>query len=90
MIKFKIDTGADVTMIPSTTYDLYYDGPLHCTKTHLVGPGQNELKVSGWFEGLLPKVKCELEKMEREGVISKINEPTDWCSGMVVVPKLNN
>ena len=39
---------------------------------------------------LLPKVKCELEKMERKGVISKINEPTDWCSGMVVVPKPNN
>ena len=178
MIKFKIDTGADVTMIPSTTYDLYYDGPLHRTKTPLVGPGQNELKVRGLFEAtfekgkhevketvyvveglktplagipiirklnlisevnsvdkskedivaqfpelfnrlglikgsyrieleeeakpysimaprrvpipLLPKVKCELEKMEREGVISKINEPTDWCSGMVVVPKPNN
>ena len=28
--------------------------------------------------------------MEREGVISKINEPTDWCSGMVIVPKPNN
>ena len=39
---------------------------------------------------LLPKVKCELEKMEREGVISKIDEPTDWCSGIVVVPKPNN
>ena len=172
IIKFKIDTGADVTMIPSTTYDLYYDRPLHFTNTPLVGPGQNELKVAGWFEGtfkkendevketvyvveglktplagipiiqklnlisevnsvvkskedivaqfpelfnrlglikrsyrieleeevkpysimaprrvpipLLPKVKCELEKMEREGVLSKINEPTEWCSGMVV------
>ncbi len=38
---------------------------------------------------LLPKVKCELERMEREGVISRINESTDWCSGMVVVPKPN-
>ena len=28
--------------------------------------------------------------MEREGVIPKINEPTDWCSGMEVVPKPNN
>ena len=27
--------------------------------------------------------------MEKLGVISKINEPTDWCSGMVVVPKQN-
>ena len=27
--------------------------------------------------------------METLGVISKIDEPTDWCSGMVVVPKAN-
>ena len=36
---------------------------------------------------LLPKVKQELEWMEKLGVISKMDEPTDWCSGMVVVPK---
>ena len=36
---------------------------------------------------LLPKVKEELQRMENLGVISKINEPTDWCAGMVVVPK---
>ena len=27
--------------------------------------------------------------MEELGVISKIDEPTDWCAGMVVVPKAN-
>ena len=36
---------------------------------------------------LLPKVKEELQRMERLGVITKIEEPTDWCAGMVVVPK---
>ena len=25
--------------------------------------------------------------MEQLGVISKVDEPTDWCAGMVVVPK---
>lgn len=25
--------------------------------------------------------------MENSGIISKVNQPTDWCSGMVVVPK---
>ena len=34
-------------------------------------------------------VKLELKSMEEQGVISKVNEPTDWCSGMVVVPKSN-
>ena len=34
----------------------------------------------------MPKVQ-ELERMERLGVIKKIEEPTEWCAGMVVVPK---
>ena len=36
---------------------------------------------------LRPKVMEELDRMEREGVISKVREPTPWCAGMVVVPK---
>ena len=36
---------------------------------------------------LLPKVRQELERMERLGVIRKVSEPTPWCAGMVVVPK---
>ena len=27
--------------------------------------------------------------MERLGVISWVNEPTEWCAGMVVIPKLS-
>ena len=36
---------------------------------------------------LRPKVTKELDRMEKEGVISKVIEPTPWCAGMVVVPK---
>ena len=36
---------------------------------------------------LRPKVTEELDRMEREGVISRVHEPTPWCGGMVVVPK---
>ena len=36
---------------------------------------------------LPPKVAQELAKMEAKGVISKVDEPTPWCAGMVVVPK---
>ena len=36
---------------------------------------------------LMPKVKEELQRMEKLGVISKVNILTDWCEGMVVVPK---
>ena len=38
---------------------------------------------------LLPRVEEELQRMEQQGVISKVTQPTDWCSGMVVVPKAN-
>ena len=37
----------------------------------------------------MKSVKVELERIESQGVISKISEPTEWCSGMVVVPKAN-
>ena len=33
------------------------------------------------------KVKEELCRMEAMGIISKIQDPTPWCAGMVVVPK---
>jgi hypothetical protein len=36
---------------------------------------------------LRPKVEQELKKMESMEVISKVDEPTEWCAGMVVVPK---
>ena len=39
---------------------------------------------------LLPKVKAEIDRMITEGVISPVEQPTDWCSGIVVVPKPNN
>ena len=36
---------------------------------------------------LRPKVKQELERMEQMRVISKVTGPSEWCAGMVVVPK---
>ena len=36
---------------------------------------------------LREKVREELTRMENMGVISKIEQPTSWCAGMVVVPK---
>ena len=33
------------------------------------------------------QTKTQLDVMARQGVISKIEEPTDWCAGMVIVPK---
>ena len=36
---------------------------------------------------LRPKVLRELEQMEASGVISKVDQATPWCAGMVVVTK---
>ena len=37
----------------------------------------------------MPQVKEELKRMEEIGVISRIDEHSKWCAGMVVVPKPN-
>ena len=36
---------------------------------------------------LLEKVKDELARMQAQGIILPVDQPTDWCSGLVVVPK---
>ena len=36
---------------------------------------------------LLPKVKTELERKVKCGVIEEVKEPTEWCTLMVPVPK---
>ena len=38
---------------------------------------------------LLPKVETELQRMLQLGIIEKVNWPTEWCLGMVMVPKPN-
>ena len=38
---------------------------------------------------LRAKMQTELRWMESMGVISKVEIPTPWCAGMVVMPKQN-
>ncbi|CAB4011562.1 Transposon Ty3-I Gag-Pol poly [Paramuricea clavata] len=38
---------------------------------------------------LIPKVEAELQSMLKQNVISPVTVPTEWCSGMVCVPKPN-
>ena len=35
------------------------------------------------------KVKAELSCMEKLGVIRKVEQPTEWCAGIIAVPKPN-
>jgi len=38
---------------------------------------------------LYKQTKEALDKMLETGVISKVDQPTDWCAPMVVTPKSN-
>ena len=38
---------------------------------------------------LMQPVKEELQRMERKGIITKVDGPTNWCAEMVVVLKPN-
>lgn len=38
---------------------------------------------------LMDKVKRKLEEMVKEGIIEKVEEPTEWCASMVIAPKPN-
>ena len=40
-------------------------------------------------EALKKEVKAELDRMEREGIVEPVSEPTEWISGMVAVQKSN-
>ena len=176
-LDFKVDTGADVTVIPERSYSASRDGELKHSKLPVVGPTGEKFIVRGKFTGtlcnpsdgrsspqeiyvikdlrhallgrpaiealrivakvwqvqksdmlkkyakvfkglgrlkdsyviklrenaspfalttprrvampLVAKVKEELQRMEQMGVITRVDEPTEWCAGMVVVPKPN-
>jgi hypothetical protein len=38
-------------------------------------------------EALRERLKAELQQMERDGIIQKVTQPTDWVNSMVVVEK---
>ena len=38
----------------------------------------------------MPKIKAELQCMQELGVTSSKREATDWCAGIVAVPKPNS
>ena len=52
---FKMDTGAEVTVIPASSYNPVKDGSLHLSTRTLYEPGQQKLKVTRLFTGSLKK-----------------------------------
>ena len=54
-IEFKVDTGADVTVIPEQLYSAARDGKLQPSSLPLNGPTGESLEVCGQFSGCLSK-----------------------------------
>ncbi|XP_062574516.1 uncharacterized protein K02A2.6-like [Saccostrea cucullata] len=63
------------------------DGKLHLEVKDSVRPVQ--LPPRKIPLALKPKVKEELNRLEKLGVIKPVNTPTDWVSALVVAPKRN-
>lgn len=72
-LDFKIDTGADVTVIPETDYCEEQDGPLRPPERVLKGAGQQPLLVRGKFKGCLKK--DEVESQQDVYVVSGLRKP---------------
>ena len=60
-IVFKIDTGADVTVVPDTHYYPHMDGPLQSPQRVLTGADQQILTVQGQFKGQVSKNGMEVD-----------------------------
>ena len=61
-VEFKIDTGADVTVIPGAEYQKKRDGPLRASDRMLTGAGRQQLHVQGKFKAQMKRNNVELEQ----------------------------
>jgi len=70
--EFKIDTGADVTVIPEHVYNESRDGPLSSTDRILCGPSRHSLQVLGKFLATLQK--NQLKTNEEINVVKELQK----------------
>ena len=70
-LKFKINTGADVTALPEMVYDKVRDGPLQ--KPNRVGPSKQILKVKGFIVAKLAVDHRETE--EKIYIVNGLQQP---------------
>ena len=72
--------------IPKCVHSLgRLDKPYHIEIDPTVKPVVNPVRTVP--AALREKVKAELEDMEKQGVIRRVDEPTDWVNSMAIVEK---
>ena len=74
--------GRDYESLVKESYPMLFQG-----LGNLGEPYEIQLQPDAKPHALLKKVQAELSRMESMGVISKVDKPTEWCAGMVAVPK---
>ncbi|KAL1445369.1 hypothetical protein MTO96_029225 [Rhipicephalus appendiculatus] len=77
---------------PKDEFPVVFQGLSKLLKEHKIQlqPGAKPFALSSLIRIPIPlyeKTKRELQRMQKLGVISPVDEPTEWCAPMVVVPK---
>ena len=72
-LTFKIDTGADVTVISQSDYNAEKDGPLSPPSKQLTGPSHEALDVCGQFTAQLQR--NTMQTMQDVYVVKGLHKP---------------
>ncbi|PIK56667.1 hypothetical protein BSL78_06389 [Apostichopus japonicus] len=78
-IQFKVDTGAQANVIPTSEFNQLPD--TDPTVTPVLSPPRNQPAA------LRDTLKKTLNDMEQQGVIRNVDQPTEWVNSLVVVEK---
>ena len=80
-----------IDRVKGTTFDVLNEHPVKCKPVKIrLSEKCQRYSLSTARSGPIPmlaKVKEELSRMEKIGIIEEIYEPTDWCASMVTVLK---
>ena len=77
-VRFKIDTGADVTVIPETDYMRSGLPQLRTISKAFFAPGREKLQVKGVVKGVL-KTSSLKETLQDIYVMRNLKEPPQVC-----------
>ena len=92
---FEVKTVSNTADVPEfTQYADLFDGKLGKLPVKYKMTVDNDVEPVVRAARKLPvamktRIKSELDSMEKQGVISPITEPTEWCSNMVCAKKKN-
>ncbi|KAJ8879939.1 hypothetical protein PR048_020560 [Dryococelus australis] len=101
VIQFKIDMGADVTVVPEQLYNKFdprerypklFEGLSLMAAMYTIRLNNDVVPVSLRAPRrealpLQPKLKQEIDRLVNMGIISPMDRPTEWYSGIVIVLK---